>query len=428
MGHLWRALAPRGVWIGFGAVLAMAGCSADDASTKRGSGGNAGAAGAAGSGAAGAAGAPAPGNDVDPEWPADEPLPPEFDFPPWVNMPEPRRIVVSWRTVDETTGTVRFGDTEAMEREVVSAESKNLHHADLGELAPATAYWYEVAIDGTSAIRSGVFVTPGRDRWRFVHFGEFHAANQIEHVAKFTDSIRAFRPHLLVESGDMVDDGNDLEDWRAYLRTSAPWIGNLIILPAGSNHVDGPGGNANLQDLFVLPHNERWYSTRYSQVQVLTLDSTRDLVNFDILDEEPDWVAEQTRLAHDGEDDPTFLVGAWHYPACSSQQKNRAGDRIWVQNAFIQTFKDNGGVDLVLVGHDKYYERSEIAGGIPHIQTNIGLIAPSDEVGNNHPDCTEIVTIRDTRSIALAEVDGANLSLRMVDEDDAELDRLDLAK
>ncbi len=413
-------------------ALALAACSsaeesgAADGASGASSGGAGGSGGA--SGAAGGAGAPAPGNDTDPDWPADEPLPPEIDFPPWVTMPEPRRIVVSWRTVSATTGTVAFGSSPSLGETAASSTSANLHHVDLGVLLPATAYWYEVRVDGTGAVRRGVFVTPGRSAFRFVHFGEFHAPGQSEHVAKFASHLRNFRPHLLVESGDMVDSGELLEDWRSYFRTAAPWISNLILLPAGSNHVDGPGGNANLKDLFVLPNNERWYATRYGPLLAFSLDSTTSLVNLDISTEQPAWLREQNALAHDGEDDPTFVIGAWHYPACSSLQKNRAGDRVWVQNSFIKTFKESGGVDLVLVGHDKYYERSEIVGGIPHVMTNVGLISPSEDVGNNHRDCTEILTIADTRSVGLVTVADGKLSLEAIDEVGMKLDELVLEK
>ncbi len=380
------------------------------------------------SGGGGTSGAPA-SNDVDPDWPPESPIPPEFDFPPWLNMPEPNRIVVSWRTPSATTGTVSFGASPEMGRTATTTTAAELHHVDLGVLEPSTAYWYSVRIDGTSATRPGVFVTPGRRDWRFLHVGEFHAANQIEHVAKFGGSIRAFRPHLLIDSGDMADDGDVLEDWRAYFRTSAPWISNVIILPSGSNHVDGPGGNGNLKDLFVLPNNERWYSTRYGQAQVLNLDSTWSFfVNPDLQVEQPAWVTERTTEAHDGEDDPTFLIGAWHYPACSSQTLRRAGDRTAVFANLVESFRAGGGLDMMLVGHDKYYERSETTDGILHVQTNIGLLAPSDEIGNNHPECVEIKTIIDTRSILLATVSGNRISMRVVDETGSEIDQFSLEK
>jgi hypothetical protein len=332
-----------------------------------------------------------PVSATDPEWPADEPLAPEFDFPPYINMPAPNQIVVSWRTVEITTGNVHFGTTPAYGRTKPSVAGQ-LHHVVLGVLQPATAYYYEVEVDGTSARRKGVFVTPGAGSWRFMQIGEFHAAGESPNVAKFADEIRAFRPHVLVDSGDMLDDGDDM-----------------------------------FRDHFVLPHNERWYTTRYGQVEFFSLDSTWGIKQPDIVFIEPGWVGREAAKAHDGVDDPTFVIGSWHYPACSSNRERRSADRIWVQENLIKNFKDNGGIDLVLVGHDKYYERSMIAGGILHIQTNTGKLRPGDE-GGNHPACTVEKTVLDKRSITFVAVDGDALSGTVVTEEGEMLDSFTVAK
>src|SRR5688572_25345356 len=133
---------------------------------------------------------------VDPMWPADSPLPAEFDFPPYLNLMDASTVVVSWRTTGSTTGVVKFGTTEAYGSELSSATAGNLHHVELTNLAPATAYYYEVSVTGTTATRKGVFVTPGSLQWRFVALGEYHAPSESSGVALFSDEIRAFRPHV----------------------------------------------------------------------------------------------------------------------------------------------------------------------------------------------------------------------------------------
>ena len=360
-------------------------------------------------------------------WPELQPLPAELDMPPWLNMPLANRIVVSWRTVDVSSGTVHYGKTPEYGETAATTALDELHHVDLGVLPEASQFYYEVRIDGTNVAYRGSFVTPGSQSFRFLHLGEFHADSHELEIAQFAEVIRDFEPHVIVESGDMVNDGNKLSEWRSYMRTSAPWISNVILLAAGSNHVDGFGGNKNLQDLFVLPNNERWYSTRYSQVQFFTLDSTYGILNLDITLIQPGWVGTESALAHDGVDDPTFVVGAWHYPACSSQYSSRTTARVWVQSNLIRSFTDNGGIDLVLVGHDKYYERSTVTGGIVHVQSNIGKISPGDP-GNNHPDCSPQVTIRDTRAVVFASVNGTELDAFVLDENGVEIDAFSISK
>lgn len=365
----------------------------------------------------------------DPAWPPDEPIPAAFDFPPYANLVDATTVAVSWRTHGLTTGTVRFGrvaDGDAGMAARSSTTDANVHHVMLSGLEAGTAYRYEVSVDGTTAKRRGMFVTPGREQWRLLHSGEFHAPSESANVLGFVDAIRAFRPHVVLESGDMVDDGNDLTHWRSYFRTASPWISNVLLLPAHSNHVNGAGGNANLRELFVLPNNERWYATRYGQAELLSIDSTYSN-NTDIVTDELPWIEQTARAAHDGVDDPTFVVAAWHHPACSSQYRTRYTDREWVQTNLIGRLQAGGGVDLVLAGHDKYYERSMIADGILHVITNIGQVSP-EIPGNDYETCTTMMTSRDRQSVALISFDGATLTGRAVDETGATLDVFELAK
>jgi hypothetical protein len=347
---------------------------------------------------------------LDPRWPTLLPLPPEFDLPPWVNLPAPDRIVVSWRTSEATRGGVRFHDLERDEVSVVlSPVPAYIHHVGLGEIPPGTPFEYEVFVDDTAATRAGVFVTPGRSDWRFMHIAEFHAPTNAANVARFTDLIRAFRPHVLVESGDMADNGDNFEHWRSYLRTSAPWISNVISLPAHSNHVNGFQGNGNFETLFALPGTERWYRTRYGQVEFFTLDSTFNGVNPDIASVQLDWLRSTPQR------DAAFRIAAWHYPACSSHYASRASERDWVMQNFVDTFASIGGVDLILVGHDKYYERSIIDGHILHVQTATGKLAPS-VAGDNQPRCRALSTRTDTRNIGLYWVSADEIGAVMADD------------
>jgi hypothetical protein len=369
-----------------------------------------------------------PANDIDPEWPPDEALPAEFDLPPWLNMPLPGVIEVSWGTPEDSLGTVRYGHKgpDQYETELYTDAWLRVHHILLEGLRPGTAYWYEVAIDGTSAVRKGVFVTPGREDYRFLHFGEFHAPSESANVARYAPHIQAFRPHVIVESGDMVDDGGRYSEWREYFQVSASWISNVILLPALSNHVNGTGDVTLYSELFCLPNNERWYSSRIGPIQFMSIDSTFDEMA-DIETDEMAWLAAENALAHDGEDDPLFVIGAWHYPACSSNYRERAPERAWVNTNIVQTFRDTGGLDLILVGHDKYYERSEMTGGIVHLMANVGKVSP-DVAGNNAEGCTPLMTKTDGQSLALFELIDGTLSARVIDPLGGEIDSFVMSK
>ncbi|RMH44827.1 MAG: hypothetical protein D6689_01545 [Deltaproteobacteria bacterium] len=337
-----------------------------------------------------------------PTWPPAAPIPDAIDFPPWLTLPAPDRVVVSWRTVAPTRGGVRY-TSDRGGGVVLSPSLAVLHQVELGPLVPGTRYRYEVFIDGTDVSLPGVFTTPGGSRWRFVHLAEFHAASEADHVARFTEAIRAFEPNAVVHSGDMCDSGDDLADWRSFFRTAAPWTANAFLLPAHSNHVNGPAGNGNALALFVLPDAQRWYHTRFGDTSIYTLDSTYDGANPDVGSAQLDWLRSTLAAERASTAPPRFVIGAWHYPACSSHYASRADQHQWVVDHILPAFADAGGVDLVLTGHDKYYERSTIAGGPVHVMANAGRLRPGSPGGT--PDvCAPQVTDTATRSVGLYEV------------------------
>jgi hypothetical protein len=356
-------------------------------------------------------------------WPDDAPLAPGFATPTWLTMPEPGRIALGWRTVAPETAVVVLASAgDGLGTSIAAPAPATLHHVDLGVLPAATTFRYRVVL-ASGAAREGVFTTPGLEEWRFVHLAEFHAPSDSDEVARFAGAIRAFQPQLVVESGDMMNDGDDEEQWLDYLNTARPWISNVILLPAHSNHVNGVAGNPILTALFELPNNERWYTTRYGAVEIVTLDSTYDGDAPDI-DTQPAWIEGSMAASREAPDPPRFTVGAWHYPACSSHFASRSPSRRWVIDNLMGAFAAAGGLDLILVGHDKYYERSILTVGgqhVPHVMANAGKLSPS-RAGDNEPECVPIVTDVDTRSLVLVGVARDRMVGQVIDQEGALLD------
>jgi hypothetical protein len=86
-----------------------------------------------------------------------------------------------------------------------------------------------------------------------------------------------------------------------------------------------------------------------------------------------------------------------------------------------------GGVDLILVGHDKYYERSTIDGGITHVMTNIGKVSP-EKGGGNHAACTTEATDLDDNSVLLIEADASRIAARAVRSDGSLIDEFEIVR
>lgn len=365
-----------------------------------------------------------PAQATGPLWPPLQALPPRFDTPSWVTSPAPERMVIGWRTVGPETAEVELylaGDedqiAEGAEPIAVATQGEPalLHHVVFDQLEPGIGYRYRIRLVGGDSQWEGVFVTSGLERWRFVHLAEMHAPTDSIEAQQFGDEIREFRPQVVIESGDMVNTGSNLDHWRGYLHSSRAWISNVILLPAHSNHANGVSGSQHLLDHFALPGNERWYRTRYGNVDIVTLDSTYDGVSPDVATE-PDWIRDQMTQVRNADDD-TMVIAAWHYPACSSSYSTRSPQRRWVMDNFVSAFVESGGIDLILVGHDKYYERSLIdmdGHSIVHVQSNAGKLAPSTS-GNNEPECSSIERYTDRRSIVAGEVTPYSITGQVID-------------
>ena len=284
-------------------------------------------------------------------WPDQQEKPAVFDFAPYVTLLSETTAVVHFRTNGNLTGEVLFGaNLAALDRVAISAISTQQHFVSLYDLLPATAYYYRVTVLGGASMH-GTFTTPGAMPVRFVHFGEYHAPSQARDIRRWKELVRQFRPHLAVESGDMVDYGEIFENWRSWFELGEVWLPNLFVLPAYSNHASFNGGDNYILKLFQLPDNEgdgvrkQNYSTRYGDLQFLSVGYTGNSIDDHVNDA---WLREKVSEANDGVDDPLFLICVWHQPG-----------KTLDYTPFIEPY---GGADLILVAHDRKTEVSKKTG------------------------------------------------------------------
>ena len=300
-------------------------------------------------------------------WPNQQEKPAAFEWAPYVTPLTGTTIVVGWRTVGQTTGEVTYGfNLEALDQSKNSATPTQQHFVTLESLLPGTTYFYRVTVSDGSSME-GTFTTSGVMPIRFVHFAEYHAPSKAEFVMRWSDLIRQFRPHLAVDSGDMVNNGDIFDDWWGWFDAGKAWLPYLLTLPLSSNHVPISTEASYLLRLFQLPDKDEAgirrprYSIRYGAAQFLMVGAPSD--SSDAL-----WLAERVKEANDGVDDPLFLICSWHEPG---------------QTALYTPFTEPyGGVDLILVGHHKHTVVSKKTGAgrkgldVWQVQTAMGNFHP----------------------------------------------------
>jgi len=250
--------------------------------------------------------------------------------------------------------------------------------AVLRELEPGTAYTYTVGsatADRWSEPRAFTTAPAEEVAFSFIYMGDVQAGmdswGTLVHAAFARHPHAAF--HLI--AGDLVNRGNQRDDWDDFFYNSRDIYDRRQLVPALGNHeYQGPFGPWMYHRIFTLPENgpmrvpgERSYSFRYSNALFVVLDSNQPV------DIQTEWLEEQLAGS-----DAVWKFVCHHHPSYSSKGER---DNREVRKGFGGLY-DKYHVDLVMQGHDHAYLRthpmrgeeraSSTAEGTVYILSNAG--------------------------------------------------------
>lgn len=159
------------------------------------------------------------------------------------------------------------------------------------------------------------------------------------------------RARFWVIAGDLVNRGNQREEWDSFFMNAEPIFRERPVVPALGNHEhQGAYGPWMYERVFNLPENgpqlippERGYALEYSNALFLILDSNKPA------DIQTDWIAEQLENTN-----ATWKFVVYHHPAYSSSPGR---DNAAIRTLWGEIF-DRYHVDLALQGHDHAYLRT----------------------------------------------------------------------
>lgn len=189
------------------------------------------------------------------------------------------RTTVSIKTVEPTTAEVHYASEEyyklhkKYDQKVSDDITGQIHHIGIGGLGPGTVYHYKV-ICGKQETNDYSFSTlPETGRFAFAVYGdtqdELPNFSQTDRHQLVADRI-AKDPDILfvLNTGDMVNDGQDSANWDRYFEASREMGAKKTVYPARGNH-DGEA----LEGLFPVPP---YYSFECGDAQFVVLDSVND--------------------------------------------------------------------------------------------------------------------------------------------------------
>ena len=281
----------------------------------------------------------------------------------WTENPA-QSVFITWNDGTATESSVEYGSdtsygaTASGASEVAGGDLDVVHSVRLDGLSPDTRYHYRV---GSSAgwSEDHTFSTAPADLCAPFTFG-IAADNRGNFTgtslcwATVYEAIVNEGVDFIINTGDLVEEGKNADEWGDFLETSAPWMATVPIIPSIGNHDDddAEGDGALYNKIFTLPRNsanqtEDFFSFDYGNVHFVNLSTST--FNHDAYQMQLQWLDADLAAS-----DKMWKVVFFHVPIYSSGDHGTNEDG---KNAAIIPLFDNHHVDLVITGHDHIYER-----------------------------------------------------------------------
>ncbi len=311
-----------------------------------------------------------------------------------------------------------------------------LHRVDLTGLQPGTEYCYQVEAGGqvlASGIRFWTAPDPAADATvRFMVIGDMGAGTEEQALVRDVMLRHAEGVHFVLTTGDNAYGDGDWDELHTLVfQPYQELFARAPVYPTAGNHDYKTEHAQPYLDNFVLPENilrssdaERYYSMTWGPMYWAGLDTEWPIyeIREDETDDMLDWLEQDL-----AESDRPWKVAGWHQPAYSGHPTR--GIHIPARLQLVPAL-EAAGVQLVLQGHDHFYERFQslredqpatlAEGGIAYIVT-AGGGQSLYEIDTTEP-WLEVAELR--HHFLLGEADGCTLRLQAIDVYDTVFDEL----
>jgi hypothetical protein len=230
-------------------------------------------------------------------------------------------------------------------------------------LQPNTRYDYNIASLGEGG--KGSFKTPpnGAEPFSFLVYGDNRTRHDV-HRQVIAQILKHAIPDFIVQTGDMVADGNDSAQWPVFFDIEKELLRQTAFFPALGNH---ERNTHYFEDIF---HDSPYYSFDWGNAHFSVIDS--DIANVaeyehgqsTFWNEEVRWLEED--LAAHQKSDFRFLVA--HHPpftAVASRQGNNA--HMTALTPMLEKYR----ISAAFFGHDHNYQHY-LKNGIHYVTTGGG--------------------------------------------------------
>jgi 3',5'-cyclic AMP phosphodiesterase CpdA len=288
---------------------------------------------------------------------------------PYVQNVGCERATVCWATV-EGEATIAGPDGAA------TLPRYKVHELVMSNLKPNTTYQYDVLGTGSDSGKGSFTTFPDRaEPFRFVVVGDTRSHHD-KHKA-IVDRMIAEEPLFVVNTGDLVSDGLNIEHWMEFFRINHTLMRSVPYFPVLGNHEND---SSFYFDFFSLPQNERYYMFSVGPALFLFIDvegydydtpvymddaakqAWWTHQNLAYMKRQKAWVENMLTL----HESAGYLFVFLHEPLISVKRTRVEGAKR--QRAFWDGIFEKHRVSVVFAGHDHHYHRAVID-GTHHITT-----------------------------------------------------------
>ena len=295
-----------------------------------------------------------------------------------ITGPAESSMTITWNSDLETESVVRYGTEPGIYEEAsgtsfrASGELGYIHEVTVEDLDPSTEYFYLAGGPSSGFSLENTFTTgpePDEVCGRF-SFG-FLADNRPdatfgggENYPEIMAELAARRPAFILNGGDLVEDGGELDQWMDFLEWTTDIGADIPYFAALGNHDDG--GEAGMEDyyfqIFSFPRANReddsqvedYYYFTYGNAIFVSLSTESYEGGSMAYGEQAAWLDRVLT-----ENPRKWKVVILHKPIYTfedilgaSHEPNEEG-----QNAALVPVIDRHHVDLVIGSHNHWYER-----------------------------------------------------------------------
>jgi len=327
---------------------------------------------------------------------------------PYVVNVGPRSATVMWVV---QTGEVSLGtapDKTEKKEPVLRAE-----RVQYNGLTAGTTYYYD-SFGGEAGKGSFKTAPTGPGKFEFVVYGDTRTRHDV-HRKVIQGILKYSNPDFVVQSGDLVENGNDNALWPIFFDAERELLRKAAYFPSNGNH------DRSSKNYFDFLSAVPYYSFDWGTSHFSVLNTDINSAGRTEAEKQQFWV-EQTRwleadLMANQKADQRFVVG--HHPPMTAVE-SRQGDNphVTALELMLQKYKVTAG----FFGHDHNYQHY-LKKGI-HYFVSGGGGAPLYDV--NMPPAGVTQKVESTENFLVVKVDGKSLHIEAKRPDGSLIDTTDV--